>query len=273
MKVGIIGSGAMAQGMISGLVRTDKVAPEDITASGPRPERGQELREAFGVRVTTDNREAATGAQVVVLSVKPQVAHHALTEIRDAVDPGALILSIAAGIPMKTIAETAGRDAVVRCMPNSPAQIGHGITVWTHTPQVTPEQLDQTRIILDALGDEVIVQDETYLDMATALSGSGPAYVFLFMQALVDAGVHLGFSRHLAEKLVIKTLEGSLAFYAHEGSHLSRLSDQVTSPGGTSAEALYYLEKARFRASISRAVWAAYEKSVALGRDQGRLHE
>jgi pyrroline-5-carboxylate reductase len=154
-------------------------------------------------------------------------------------------------------------------MPNTPAQIGEGITVWTVSPSVSQEQKQTARRLLSALGDEIFVEEENYLDMATALSGTGPAYVFLFMEAMVDAGVHLGFPRRIAEQLVAKTVRGSVDYYTkrEDQVHLARLRNEVTSPGGTSAAALYYLEKAGFRTAISRAIWAAYERSRELGRD------
>ena len=155
-------------------------------------------------------------------------------------------------------------------MPNTPAQIGQGITVWTASTGVTEIQLEMTRQVLGALGEQIFVEEENYLDMATALSGTGPAYVFLFMEALVDAGVHLGFSRHVAEQLVLQTVKGSVEYVLHSPNHLARLRNQVTSPGGTSAEALYYLEKAGFRTALSRAVWAAYQRSVQLGKGKKR---
>ena len=154
-------------------------------------------------------------------------------------------------------------------MPNTPAQIGEGITVWTAAPRVTDEQREMARQVLTALGDEVYVEEENYLDMATALSGTGPAYVFLFMEAMIDAGVHLGFPRRIAEQLVTKTMRGSVDYYMRkEGeSHLANMRNQVTSPGGTTAAALYFLEKAGFRTALSRAVWAAYERSQELGKE------
>jgi pyrroline-5-carboxylate reductase len=154
-------------------------------------------------------------------------------------------------------------------MPNTPAQIGEGITVWTASPEVSDLQREMGQQILAALGQEVFMEEETYLNMATALSGTGPAYVFLFMEAMVDAGVHLGFPRRVAEQLVAQTVRGSVDYYTRETDpiHLARLRNQVTSPGGTSAAALYYLEKAGFRTAISRAVWAAYERSRELGKD------
>jgi pyrroline-5-carboxylate reductase len=151
-------------------------------------------------------------------------------------------------------------------MPNTPAQIGQGITVWTSSPSVTSEQSEIARQILQALGQEVFVEEETFLDMATALSGTGPAYVFLFMEAMIDAGVHLGFPRRIAEQLVAQTLRGSVEYYVQRKAHPALLRNEVTSPGGTSAAAIYYLEKAGVRTAISRAVWAAYERSQELGK-------
>jgi pyrroline-5-carboxylate reductase len=187
--------------------------------------------------------------------------------------PTALVLSIVAGASIDKISHGLQHATVVRSMPNTPAQIGEGITVWTAAAQVTGEQKEMARQILGALGQEIFVEEENYLDMATALSGTGPAYVFLFMEAMVDAGVHLGFPRRIAEQLVAQTLRGSVDFYQknEEHIHLARLRNQVTSPGGTSAEALYYLEKAGFRTAISRAIWAAYERSVELGKG-GKTH-
>jgi len=260
-----IGSGTMAEAMIKGLLSRELMAPEDIVASGPRVERGKELAEAYGVEVTTDNRKAAAGSEIVVLSVKPQVLPEVLRELRGSVDPEALVLSIVAGARIAAIARGLGHQAIVRCMPNTPAQIGEGITVWTDTPAVSEHQRAQTRELLTSLGEEIYVEDEGYLDMATALSGTGPAYVFLFMEALIDAGVHLGFSRHMAERLVLQTMRGAVDFARQSDLHPAQLRNMVTSPGGTSAEALYQLEKGGLRTVISRAIWAAYQKSKYLG--------
>jgi pyrroline-5-carboxylate reductase len=151
-------------------------------------------------------------------------------------------------------------------MPNTPAQIGEGITVWAISPSVSTEQAELARQILSALGQEIFVEEENYLDMATAISGTGPAYVFLFMEALIDAGVHLGFPRRIAEQLVAQTIRGSVDYTLARKAHPANLRNEVTSPGGTSAAALYYLEKAGFRTALSRAVWAAYERSQELGK-------
>lgn len=264
-KLAFIGSGNMAEAMIKGVLDQNLVTSEYIIASGPRVERGQELVERYGVHVTTDNVHAAESADVIVLSVKPQVLSHVLEEIRDVVDAHNLVVSIVAGSRISAIAQRLEHEAIVRSMPNTPAQIAEGITVWTDTAAVTEEQQVQARGLLSALGEEVYVEDESYLDMATALSGTGPAYVFLFMEALIDAGVHLGFSRHLAESLVLQTMSGAVDFARQSNLHPAQLRNMVTSPGGTSAEALYQLEKGGMRTVVSRAIWAAYQKSKYLG--------
>jgi pyrroline-5-carboxylate reductase len=268
-KIAFIGPGVMAEAMIAGLIRQNVAQPSGLIASGPRLERGEELENRFGIESMTDNAAAARNAQVVVLSVKPQRLDTVLMGMRGAIQPEALVLSIVAGAPISKISGSLDHASVVRSMPNTPAQIGKGITVWTAAPAVTPQQKEMAQKILAALGDEIFLEEEYYLNMATALSGTGPAYVFLFMEAMVDAGVHLGFPRRVAEQLVEQTVRGSVDFYTRSSDpvHLARLRNQVTSPGGTSAAALYYLEKAGFRTAISRAVWAAYERSRELGKD------
>lgn len=271
-KIAFLGSGMMAQAMIAGLLRKEMAPAENLLASGPRQERGAELKERYGIQAFTDNAKAASQAEVVVLSVKPQRLEKVLAGLQGMIRPDALVLSIVAGAPISRIAEVLEHQAVVRAMPNTPARIGEGITVWTAAGVVPEEQRELARHVLTALGQEVFVEEEEFLDKATALSGTGPAYVYLFMEAMVDAGVHLGFSRRVAEQLVIETVRGSVNYYDlhDEHRHLSRLRNQVTSPGGTSAEALYYLEKAGFRTALSRAIWAAYERSQALGADANR---
>jgi len=265
-KIAFIGSGAMAEAMIAGLLRQKLARPENLVASGPRSERGTQLNKKFGIQHFIDNTVAASSADLIVLSVKPQRLSSVLKGLKG-ISPDAFVLSIVAGAPIRKIAAALNNAAVVRAMPNTPAQIGEGITVWTASPEVSTAQKKIARALLGALGEEIYVDDETYLDMATALSGTGPAYVFLFMESLIDAGVHMGFSRRIAEQLVVKTLTGSVAYYQNIQTHPAALRNQVTSPGGTSAEALYYLEKAGFRTAISRAIWAAYQRSLELGRE------
>jgi len=265
-NITIIGPGAMAEAIIAGLLRQQLTPPENIIASGPRIERGAELHQHYGIQPYQENVLAVKKADVVILSVKPQRLQKVLSELSGAIKPEALVISIVAGASIQTLADGLNHHCIVRSMPNTPAQIGEGITVWYASETVSDEQIELARQILAALGQEILVEDENYLDMATALSGTGPAYIFLFMEALMDAGVHLGFPRRIAEQLVIQTLRGSVDYYENQSVHVADLRNKVTSPGGTSAEALYYLEKAGFRTAISRAIWAAYERSKELGK-------
>jgi pyrroline-5-carboxylate reductase len=270
LQINFVGSGVMAEAMVRGLIERAGVSPDQIRMSDPRMERLDKLSNTYSVSTTADNRSSVKGADVVVIGVKPQNLDAVLKDLRGALNDDALVLSIVAGATMEGLSGGMKHKSIVRAMPNTPAQIGAGITVWTATNSVTEDQLGQARQILGALGDEICVEEEDYLDMATALSGTGPAYVYLFMEALVDAGVHLGFPRHIAEKLVVQTIQGSVAFYDQSPLHLARLRNQVTSAGGTSAAALYYLEKAGFRTALSRAIWAAYERSTQLGSGKKR---
>jgi pyrroline-5-carboxylate reductase len=271
-KIAFIGSGAMGEAMIAGLLRQGLAKPGNMNASDNRQERADELHERYGVNPFTNNNEATRDVDVVVLSVKPQRLTDVLKGLKSGVPQNALVLSIVAGATITKISNGLNHDAVVRSMPNTPAQISQGITVWMASPAVSEDQKDIARKILGALGKEVNVDDESYLDMATALSGTGPAYVFLFMEAMIDAGVHLGFSRRVSEQLVLETIKGSVSYYEaindKNGVHVAALRNQVTSPGGTTAEAMYFLEKAGFRTAISRAVWAAYQRSMELGREK-----
>jgi pyrroline-5-carboxylate reductase len=261
----------MGEAMISGLIRQGLSRPENLLISDVRAERVQELREKYGVQAFTDNNQAVVHADVVVLSVKPQRLTEVLKGLKSAVPATALVLSIVAGATISRISKGLAHPAVVRSMPNTPAQISQGITVWFPAPAVSEAQKEMAQKILGAFGEQVPVDDEGYLDMATALSGSGPAYIFLFMEAMIDAGVHMGFARRVSEQLVIETIKGSVAYYEAANKkgemHVAALRNQVTSPGGTTAQALYYLEKAGFRAAISRAIWAAYQRSLELGKE------
>jgi pyrroline-5-carboxylate reductase len=265
-----VGPGVMAEAMVGGLIQRAGVAPGEIVMCGPRPERLDDLKQRLGVRIESDSRSAVAGASTVVISVKPQTLEDVMRVLRGAIPADALVLSIVAGARLIDLTRGFAHPSVVRSMPNTPAQVGEGITVWTATAETTAAQREAARAILGSCGQELFVENEDYLDMATALSGTGPAYVFLFMEAMVDAGVHLGFPRRIAEALVVQTVRGSVAFYESSPMHLARLRNQVTSPGGTSAAALYYLEKAGFRTALSRAIWAAYERSIQLGQGRKR---
>jgi pyrroline-5-carboxylate reductase len=269
-KVAFIGAGVMGEAMIQGMLKKKLIEPSRIIAADNRALRGQELKERYAISYSADNRAAIQGADVVVLSVKPQILPQVMPSLKSHIPPQALVLSIIAGAKLNAIVDGLAHPAVVRSMPNTPAQIGEGATVWTASSSVTEPQKSMAQQILGSLGVEVYVEDENLLDVATALSGSGPAYVFLFMEAMVDAGVHLGFSRPLSEKLVLQTVKGSVDYALQSPQDLPRLRQQVTSPGGTTAEAIYHLEKEGFRSAVSRAVWAAYQRSVQLGKGKTR---
>ncbi len=268
MQVAIIGPGVMGEAIFSGLISSKSCPNKNIVISGPETDRNALLVEQYGVRATDNNAEAVKNADVVVLSVKPQRFKMVANSLRGQIRKDALVISIVAGIPVDTLMQGLGHELVVRAMPNTPARIAMGITVWVASDKVTEPQRENARELFKALGEEVFVDDENYLDMATAVSGTGPAYVFLFMEAMIDAAVHLGFPRRIAEQLVSQTLRGSVEFYMTNHEHPAKLRNDVTSPGGTSAEALYFLEKAGFRTAISRAVLAAYERSQELGQGQ-----
>lgn len=265
-RLAFLGSGVMAEAMLSGLLNQELLQPDQVVASDPLARRRAELYERYGVEGTADNVEAIEGADVVVLAVKPQILGQVLADLSGQLKPGQLVISIVAGATLDTITWGLDHREVVRVMPNTPARIGEGMSVWTATPEVCDSDLERTRCILQALGKEIYVTNEDELDMATALSGTGPAYVFLFMEALVDAGVHLGFSRRVAQELVLQTVRGSVDFASQSRGHLADLRNQVTSPGGTSAEALYQMEKGALRTIVSKAVHAAYQRSRALSR-------
>lgn len=265
-RLAFIGGGTMAEAMIRGLLDKHLVPPSHIEVSGPRRERRAALRKQYDVKAVASNLEAARGAHIVILSVKPQVMPAVLRELHGKLRPDQLVLSIAAGVPLRALRHGLAHPVIVRAMPNTPAQVGMGVTAWCATPEVGAEQRDRAKAILGALGEEIQVDDEQLVDMATALSGTGPTYVFLLMEALVDAGVHLGFSRRVAEELVLRTVEGSALFARKSGRHLAELRNMVTSPGGTSAAAIYQLEKGSLRTVLSRAVYAAYQRTRELGQ-------
>lgn len=264
-RIAFIGSGVMGEAMIKTLLHRGLTTPDCIRASDPWRERVEFIGKQYGVHATSDNVEAARDAEIVILSIKPQSLPTAGEQLHSHLMKDALVLSIIAGARISTLRTKLFHDRVVRAMPNTPAQVGKGMTVWTATAQVTPEQLRQTEAILGAFGEQMQVDEEGYLDMATGLSGSGPGFIMLIVEAMIDAGVHMGFSRREAQLLVLQTFEGSIALMRTTGTHSAELRNQVTSPGGTTAAGLYEMEKDAMRASLSRAIFAAYRRSQELG--------
>ena len=270
MRVAIVGAGVMAEAMIAGLLADRAVAPGQLVASHPRRDRRELLAERHGIGMVARNAEAVAGAEIVVLAVKPQMLGRVMREIAPSLLPEQVVLSIVAGATLRTLATGLAHPAVVRSMPNTPAQIRRGISVWAAAAACTATQRDLARRVLRALGTEHEVEDEEFVAMATALSGTGPTYLFAVMEALIDAGVHTGFPRELAHDLVVATLVGSAEYAAQSDLHPAQLRNAVTSPGGTSAAAIYELEKGRLRTVLSDAVWAAYRRTQELG---ARLEE
>jgi pyrroline-5-carboxylate reductase len=272
VQLSFIGTGIMAEAILAGLLRQKLVAPDQICGSHPRQARREELETKYGIRMFEHNVDAATFRQdalpssIVILSVKPQRLGGVLKELEGSITEDQIVLSIIAGARIETIQTALHHKSIVRAMPNTPAQIGHGMTAWTATASVDENQVRQVRSMLAALGKEMWVENERMIDMATALSATGPTYFFLVMEALTDAGVHMGFSRHLSQELVQQTLLGSVLFAMESNKHPAELRNMVTSPGGTSAEAIYQMEKGGLRTVLSKAVWAAFQRAVELGK-------
>ena len=269
-RIAFVGAGVMAESMIAGLLKQAMIPPGHIIASHPRADRRLKLEERFGIDTVESNREAARDADLVVLTVKPQVLKAVMRQLFGSLSPEQVVVSVIAGAPIDVLTDGLGHEAIVRVMPNTPAQVGQGMSVWSTTPGVMEQQQQRVQALLRALGEELWVEEEKYVDMATALSGTGPTYVFLMMEALIDAGVHMGFPRRIAEEIVLQTVSGSVAFARDSGKHMAELRNMVTSPGGTSAEAIYQMEKGGLRTVLSRAVYAAYQRTQVLAsRERG----
>jgi pyrroline-5-carboxylate reductase len=267
--IGFLGGGNMAEALIRGLVKGAHIEADRVWASGPRPERLAQLTDTYGIRATVDNRELARESQILVLSVKPQIMDRVLLEISDAVRPGALVISLAAGVPTAAIERRLPPSArVVRAMPNTPAVVGAGATAIARGAHAEPADLDQAKFVFDAVGITVVLE-ESQLDAVTGLSGSGPAYIFLILEALADAGVKVGLSRRTAQKLAAQTVMGSAKLLLDTDGHPGQLKDMVTSPGGTAIVGLHTLEEGGLRTTLINAVEAATLRSRELGRSSG----
>jgi pyrroline-5-carboxylate reductase len=263
--IAFLGAGNMAEALVKGLLRAEVAAAREVICSDRNPARA-ELTQRYGVRFTSSNTEAATAADIVVLSVKPQVMNKLLDEIAPVLDQRKLVISIAAGVPIAAIERKVGHGVrIVRTMPNTPALVGAGATALTAGEHATEEDLSQARALFDAIGRTVVV-DEPQLDAVTGLSGSGPAYIFLVIEALSDAGVKVGLARATAQDLAAQTVLGSAKLLIETGEHPGRLKDQVTSPGGTAIAGLHTLEAGGLRTTLMNAVEAATHRAKELGK-------
>lgn len=265
MKVAFIGGGVMGEAMLSAMLDKGLSTQQAIFVSDISEARCRHLEQEYCVSVAGNNRLAVERSDVVVLSIKPQNLAEVMAELDGQLEPSQLVLSIIAGARIDTLRRGLNHGPIIRAMPNTPSRIGEGMTVWTATAEVTEKQKEWVASMLGAMGKQVYVDDEKYIDMATAVSGSGPAYVFLFIESLVDAAVHIGLPRSMAQELVLQTLLGSGRFLQESGKSPAELRAMVTSPGGTTAEALLELEKGAFTGLVIQAVTAAYEKAKRLG--------
>jgi pyrroline-5-carboxylate reductase len=258
----ILGAGVMGETVLSGLLRAGW-SPEQITVTDRRPERQLELQQKYGV-VVVENSEAAAAAGTVILVVKPQDMNDLLTEIAGALRPGTLVVSLAAGVDTAAIeAQLPHGTPVVRVMPNTPAQVDEGMAAISPGTYADQGHLDRVADILSATG-RVVILPERYQDAVTAISGTGPAYLFFVVEAMIEAGVHLGLPRDTSTELVVQTMLGSAKLLRETGEHPTVLRERVTSPGGTTAAAIRQLEEHKVRAAFLVAVEAARDRSRSL---------
>jgi pyrroline-5-carboxylate reductase len=266
MRISFIGGGNMGEAMLSALLEKKLSQPRNILVSDVSATRRRYLKQKFAVIVTGNNKQAVEKADVVVLAIKPQNLVQVMAELKGVIQSSQLVLSIIAGAKIETLCIGLSHRRIVRVMPNTPAQIGESMSVWAATGGITARQKKWAGSILGAIGKELYVDNENYLDMATAVSGSGPAYFFLFVEAMVEAAVNIGLGRDTAEKLVLQTMLGSGHLLQESGRPPSELRRMVTSPGGTTAAALNVLEKGEFSKLVNKAVKAAYSRAQELGK-------
>ena len=255
----------MAEALLGGILEAGLAAADEISVGEPLKARRAYLEERYGLRACAANADALRGADIAVLAVKPQSLQAVMEQAAGSIDGDVAVVSIVAGAKMDTLVRGLAHPAVIRVMPNTPARIGAGMSVWTAAAEVSEAKIEATRRMLRTLGAELYVTDEKLIDMATALSASGPAYVFMFIESLIDAGVYLGMPREMARQLALETVSGSTRLVKESGRHPAELKDMVTSPAGTTIEALLEMEISGFRASVLQAVIAAYDRSVSLG--------
>ena len=265
MKISFVGGGVMCEALVAGILKSSLAQAEEVIVSEPVHDRRSYLESQYHIGTTSSNADLIDTEGIIVIAVKPQVLRHVFSDFNGLIQPERTVASIVAGINAETLKNGLSHQSIVRIMPNTPAQIGSGMTVWTATESVSKSDRENISNVIKTLGKEYYVADEKLIDMSTALSASGPAYVFLFLEALIDAGVYLGMSRDMARELTLETVLGSTKLVQDSSSHPAVLKDMVTSPGGTTIEALVSMENDGFRASVINAVRSAYERSIKLG--------
>jgi pyrroline-5-carboxylate reductase len=268
-KIGFIGGGNMAEALVKGLIASGAVKNADIMVSDAVAKRLEHMKSAHAVKTTGDNKEVAGKSDLIILSVKPNSIKKVITEIKSKVTSKKLLVSIAAGIPTSLITKTLGKKKtkIVRVMPNTPALVLAGASVLYCSPSVTAKEKESVRKMFESVGIAYLVDDEGLMDAVTGLSGSGPAFVSMFVEALSDGGVKMGLSRELALKLAAQTVFGAAKMIIENGSHPAELKDKVSSPGGTTIEGIHELESGGFRANVISAVEAAAYRSRELSKE------
>ncbi|MFN7975693.1 MAG: pyrroline-5-carboxylate reductase [Acidobacteriota bacterium] len=264
-RIAILGTGNMGEALLGGMLRAGLYPPDRVVATGTRQERIDEIRERWSVEATLDNRAAARGAGILLIAVKPQAMTGLLGEIELDVQPGSLVISIAAGIRTSTIARRLEGVPIIRAMPNTPVRVDEGATAIALGEGANDEHLAQARAIFDSVGKTVVVP-ERLLDAVTGLSGSGPAYIYMVIEALIDGGVKMGIPRQVATRLAEQTVLGAAKLVRETGLHPAILKDQVTTPGGTAIAAIHELEAHGLRPMLIAAVETATRRSSELAR-------
>eukprot|EP00041_Stephanoeca_diplocostata_P004758 m.49839 g.49839 ORF g.49839 m.49839 type:complete len:335 (+) comp15342_c0_seq7:357-1361(+) len=267
-RISVVGSGVLAELLLRRMAHANGVTPLltffDITS-----ERSSLLQQQHPGSTVAGTMQAAVrpDTDLLMLTVKPQNVDAVAAEIGGKIAPDTVVFSTLAGITVETLVKKLKTPKVVRAMPNTPCAVGEGMTVWTATKTLTDADRDGVEALFASTGENLFVDDENYIDMATAVSASGPAYVYLAMEAMVDAGVMMGFPRSIATKLVQSTFQGTGAYAMQSSRHLAQMRTDITSPGGTTAAALYGLEKGGMRTALCDAVFAAYNRTQELGRE------
>jgi pyrroline-5-carboxylate reductase len=264
-RLSFIGCGVMAEAIISILLNEDMLTRDQICGAEPIDSRRAEIEQRLGVDITHDNREAIKGSDIVLLTIKPQSLEAVMQQLSGQLEPHQVVVSIIPGATIARMSEGLQHDRIVRSMPNTPSLIGNGVTAWIASQSVDEEARESVSAILSTMGTAIQLDSEAAIDMATAISGSGPAYVFLMLESMIDAGVHLGFPRPVAQQLVEETMLGAILYARQSGKHPAELRNMVTTPGGTTASALKTLERGGFRTVMDDAIWSAYNRAVELG--------
>ncbi len=264
-QVGLVGTGNMGEALIKGLLHGHVCKPEQILCSDTRPERLKAVRETYGVKGTSHNIEVVKHSEILILAVKPQIMKQVISEVSKYLDLSKLIISIAAGVPLNAIESCAKKELkLIRVMPNICVSVREGVSAIAGGKHVHKEDLMIAKTIFDSVGKSLFVE-ENLLDAVTGLSGSGPAYIFLIIDALADAGVKVGLSRGDALILASQTVLGAAKMLIETGEHPGKLKDLVTSPGGTAIAGLHTLEEGGLRTTLMNAVEVATQRSKTLG--------